>query len=161
MSLRVFWANIIGCVLLAVLMVGCQKSPTGAVTGGIINQALEPGPRDIVVNSSPLPSQPAAPPVPVWIPENVLPQPEPQAIVIPENKPAADPVQACVDKCISSCTSSASRACSQSTGTVCKQNCGAIIDPSACSTACSLRDARICEPKFIEFCTSKCDGRCH
>jgi hypothetical protein len=24
-----------------------------------------------------------------------------------------------------------------------------------------LRSARICEPKFIEFCSAQCVGRCH
>jgi hypothetical protein len=24
-----------------------------------------------------------------------------------------------------------------------------------------LRSARICEPKFIEFCTAQCVGKCH
>jgi hypothetical protein len=24
-----------------------------------------------------------------------------------------------------------------------------------------LRDARRCEPKFIEFCSATCEGRCH
>ncbi len=153
--------SIVACVLVIALL-GCQTSPTG---GAIITQE-QTGPKDVVVTSEPVPQPAAQPakPVPVppsGIPTNVLPRPEPQVIIIPESKPAADPYKACVDNCDASCTTSATFSCSKPSGTDCKAACGNIIDPSACSTACSLRSARICEPKFIEFCTAQCVGKCH
>lgn len=162
MSLRDSCISIVALLLVIVLLAGCQKSPTGGVT---ITQQEPAGPQDVVVNSTPAPSQPVASQpasVPVnRIPTNVLPRPEPQVIIIPESKPAADPVQACIDGCDSSCKTSATYSCSKPNGADCKQSCGQIIDPSACSTACSLRSARMCEPRFIEYCTSQCIGRCH
>jgi hypothetical protein len=158
--------SVVAFVLVAVLLVGCQKSPTG---GAVITQSNENAPKDVVVTSQPAPQQPVQPAaqpaqaVPVnRIPTNVLPQPDmPQIIVIPENKPVADPVQACIDKCDSDCKISATFSCSKPSGAECRMACGGIIDPSACSTACSLKNARSCEPKFIEFCTAQCVGRCH
>jgi hypothetical protein len=155
------------CVLL--LFAACSASPTGNVV--VLQEAT--GPRDITVNgsaqpattpaaqpSAPATTQPAEEPV-RRIPTNVLPPPPGEIIVIPESKPAADPVQDCMNKCETSCKTSSALACGKSTGADCKANCGPIIDPSACATACSLRNAHSCEPKFIEFCTSKCAGRCY
>jgi hypothetical protein len=157
--------SIVACVLVIALL-GCQTSPTG---GAIITQE-QTGPKDVVVTSEPVSqpvaAQPAAQPKPApvppsGIPTNVLPRPEPQVIIIPESKPAADPYKACIDNCDSSCKISATYSCNKPSGADCKQSCGQIIDPSACSTACSLRSARVCEPKFIEFCTAQCIGKCH
>ena len=165
---RALSISAIVCVLL-LFIAGCQ-SPTGGV---VISQEPQ-GPRDIVVNSTvpvapavlattavkPVPTtQPA--PAPQRIPINVLPQQAPEVYIIPEEKPAIDAVQACLDGCQKNCRTAAARACRQTTGTLCKANCGDIIDPSACSTACSLRDARACEPKFKEFCGNKCIERCN
>ncbi len=162
MSLRALCISIVACVLVIALLSACQKSPSGAV----IVQAPE-GPKDVVVNSTPAPqTAPQAPsqpePVPLnYIPTNVIPRDEPQVIVIPESRPAEDPVADCIEKCSSSCEISADFACSKPSGADCKATCGQIIDPSACSTACSLRSAGICEQKFIEFCSAQCVGKCH
>jgi hypothetical protein len=160
--------SVIVCVLVIALLSGCSQSPTGNV---VITQQAPEGPKDVVINSTPTVSQPASQPaanpsspspVPVsQIPTNVLPRPEPVVIIIPENKPAADPVQACVEDCESSCEISASFSCSKNTGAECRMSCGSIIDTSACSTACSFKSAHACEPKFIEFCTAQCIGKCH
>jgi hypothetical protein len=160
MSLQGSLSKIAALVLLAVLLFGCQQSPTG---GAVITQTPENVPKDVVVTSAPAAQEPAAAaPIPInRIPENVLPRPEPTVIIIPENRPSADPVAACISKCDSDCKTSATYSCTKPTGTDCKASCGAIIDPSACSTACSLRSARMCEPKFIEFCTAQCIGKCH
>jgi len=166
MSSLVSCNKLIMCVLLLVL-VACQKSPTG----GVIITQEDTGPKHVIVNSVPEP-QPAVQPAPqpsvpvaqdpAWIPENVLPQePSSTVIVIPENKPAEDPVAECIADCESSCKRSAEQACIQDSGTSCKLNCGSIIDPSACSTACSLRSANACEPRFIEYCTPKCTEQCY
>lgn len=165
MSSRVLCISI---VMFLLFLAACQ-SPTGGV---VINQ--EPsGPREIIVNSTPAP-QPAAPvqqalpapapeptPAPVRIPTNVLPQQAPEVYIVPETKPAIDPLQQCLDGCQQTCKTAAATSCRQTTGTACKANCGDIIDPSACSIACSLRDARSCEPKFKEFCGAQCIKRCH
>ncbi len=161
MSLRVSWAEIV-CVLALLFLSACQQS----ITGGVVVEQNDGIPKDVVITSQPQPSPQQAQPKaaessPVWIPENVLPGPEREVIVIPESKPSEDPVQDCIDDCMDSCTTSAGLACAQSSGAACKQQCGGIIDPSACSTACSLRSARMCEPKFAEYCTSTCGGRCH
>lgn len=163
MLLRVSWAEIV-CIFALILLAGCQQS----ITGGVVVEQQDDSPKDVVITSQPKPvatQQPTAPqpvaPAPNWVPENVLPRQEKEVIIIPESKPSENPLQDCLDSCSASCESSSSLACSQTTGYGCKQNCGSIIDPSACSTACSLRDARKCEPKFIEFCTSTCEGRCH
>lgn len=134
-------------------LVACQ-SPTGGV---VINQ--EPtGPRDIIVNGSPnLPETAAPEPAK----EVVVSSPVPEVTIIPESKPAVDPYQACMDGCSARCKASAVKACGQNLGTECRANCGDIIDKSACSTACSLRNANACEPKFIEFCSNKCVERCN
>lgn len=148
-------------MIFLIVLAGCQQSPTGSTV--IIDQ-VDDGPKHVVVKSSPAPSEPepVPEPEPQWIPENVLPPPEePEVIVIPENKPPEDPVLACVEKCESSCETSASAACSQTSGSGCKAFCGNVIDTSACSTACSLRNARRCEPKFIEFCSAQCNSRCY
>lgn len=165
MSSRALCNSVIVCILL--LLAACTSSPTG---NAVISQDAT-GPRDITVNGSSQPAaqqtapattstQPTEEPV-RRIPTNVLPPPPGEIIIIPESKPAEDPVQDCMNKCETSCKNSAALACGKSTGTECKANCGTIIDPSACSTACSLRNAHSCEPKFIEFCTSKCAGRCY
>lgn len=168
---KALFINFIACVLVIALLSGCSQAPTGNV---VINQQAPEGPRDVVINSTPTVTPPAAQPVaqpaakpspaqvPVsQIPTNVLPRAEPEVIIIPENKPAADPVQACIDSCESSCEISASFACSKHTGAECRMACGSIIDPEACKTACSLINARACEPKFISFCTAQCIGKCH
>ena len=165
MSLRALFISIVACVLVLALLSGCQKSPSGAV----IVQTPPEGPKDVVVTSAPVqepqpaPSQSAQPEeIPLnRIPANVIPRDEPQVIIIPESRPAEDSVADCIEKCDSSCRTSAGFACSKPSGADCRASCGSIIDPSACSTACSLRSARICEPKFIEFCSAKCIGRCH
>ena len=164
MSLRALCVSVIASFLILSLLSGCQKSPSGAV----IVQTSPEGPKDVVVTSAPVP-EPAPQPAPSQpepvplnrIPINVIPREEPQVIVIPESRPAEDPVSDCIGKCESSCRTSAGFACSKPSGADCKASCGSIIDPSACSTACSLRSARICEPKFIEFCSAQCIGRCH
>lgn len=159
MSLRALWVS--GVLFAVLLLAACQQSPTG----GIVIQQEPSGPRLVVVNGSPIAAPPEPGPadesVPVLVPENVLPRDEPEVIVIPESKPAEDPVQACLDKCEASCKTSARLACSKPTGVECKANCGSIIDPSACSTACSLRNANACEPKFVEYCSSMCVERCY
>ncbi|MEM2916247.1 MAG: hypothetical protein QXT19_02735 [Candidatus Woesearchaeota archaeon] len=160
MSLQVSWRNVFACVLVVALLSACQKSPSGAV----IVQIPPEGPKEVVVTSAPLPEPASAQPeqIPVnRIPSNVLPREEPQVIVIPENRPAEDPVADCIEKCKLSCETSANFACSKPSGADCRSGCGQIIDPSACSTACSLRSARICEPKFIEFCSAQCVGKCY
>ncbi len=162
MSLRALCISIIACILVLALLSACQKSPSGAV----IVQAPPEGPKEVVVTSEPVPEPEPAPSQPSetplnYIPTNVIPRDEPQVIVIPENRPAEDPVAECIEKCESSCKTSATYACSKPSGADCKSACGQIIDPSACSTACSLRSARICEPKFIEFCSAQCVGKCH
>lgn len=162
MSLRVSWLNVFACVLVLALLFACQKSPSGAV----IVQTPPEGPKEVVVTSAPVPEPQPAPSQPEQvplnrIPTNVLPREEPQVIVIPESKPAEDPYADCIEKCASSCGISANFACSKPSGADCKMSCGQIIDPSACSTACSLRSAGICESKFIEFCSAQCVGKCH
>lgn len=164
MLLQGSFTKIITCMVLLLLLAACNQSPTG----GVVIQQEPEGPKNVIVTSLPEPAPIAAAPVPTqpvqppqWIPENVLPQDEPEVIIIPESKPAEDPVAACIDKCEATCATNAARACSQSTGSACKQSCGQYIDPSACSTACSLRDAHRCEPKFIEFCTATCEDACH
>lgn len=161
MSSRALCNSVIVCILL--LLAACSSSPTG---NAVISQDAT-GPREITVNSSTqqtvpatTSTQPAAAPV-QRIPTNVLPPPPGEIIIIPESKPAEDPVADCMNKCETSCKTSAALACGKSTGADCKANCGTIIDPSACSTACSLRNAHSCEPRFIEYCTSKCAGRCY
>jgi hypothetical protein len=156
MSLRDLCAS---AALVILLFLAACNSPTGGI---VVNQ--EPtGPRDIVVNSTTSPvAQPVPAPAPLPAPKEVIVSaPAPEIIVIPANKPPEDPVEACLEACTASCENSAVKACGQSTGAACKTNCGTIIDPSACSTACSLRDAHACEPKFIDFCTAKCAGKCH
>ncbi len=165
MSLRV---SFISVVVLLVLLAGCSTSPSGGV---VINQ--EPtGPREIIVNSTPAapaaqPTAPAATPAPApapvqHIPINVLPQqPAPEVYIVPADHPPVDRLQSCLDGCELKCKQSAAVSCRQTTGTACKANCGDIIDPSACSIACSLRDARSCEPKFKEFCGAQCVKRCY
>lgn len=170
MSLQDSFTKILACVALLLILAACNRSPTG----GVIVLQEDEGPKHVVITSdataepatppqqAPQPAvQPAATQPPQWIPENVLPRKEPEVIIIPESRPAEDPVAACIGKCSATCANSAKLACSQSTGSGCKQNCGQYIDPTACSTACSLRDARRCEPKFIEFCSATCEGRCH
>lgn len=164
MSLRV---SFISVVVLLIVLAGCSLSPSGGV---VINQ--EPtGPREIIVNSTPAapaaPSttvapQPAAPAPVQHIPINVLPQqPAPEVYIVPAEHPPVDRLQSCLDGCELKCKQSAAVSCRQTTGTACKANCGDIIDPSACSIACSLRDARSCEPKFKEFCGAQCVKRCY
>ncbi|MEM4254210.1 MAG: hypothetical protein QXR48_02375 [Candidatus Woesearchaeota archaeon] len=162
MSLRALCINAFVVVVIVAFLFGCQKTPTG----GVVITQEDTGPRDVVVTSGPIPEPEPEPSPPQEIPlnripTNVLPRDEPQVIVIPENRPAEDPVTDCIEKCESSCKTSAISACSKPSGADCKSACGQIIDPSACSTACSLRSARVCEPKFIEFCSSQCVGRCH
>jgi hypothetical protein len=150
MSLRVLCIS----VILLVFLAACQ-SPTGGV---VINQ-VPTGPRDIVVNGSPNLPVPVNPqPAPKKV---VVSSPVPEVIIIPETKPAEDPYKQCMDSCSTQCKASAEKACSQNLGTECRANCGGIIDKSACSTACSLRNANACEPKFIEFCSNKCVERCN
>lgn len=158
MSLRVSWVNIVA-ILLVMILVGCQKSPTGAVP---VETPEEPAPKEVVVTSIPEPApQPEPEPEPEqWVPENVIPR-EKETIVVPATKPPEVTFEDCADECASKCITKADIACGKSSGAECKQNCGTVIDPSACSTACSLRSAGICETKFIEFCSSKCEGQCH
>ncbi len=164
MSLRDSCVKILVFVLIVTVLFGCQKSPP---TGGVVITQEDTGPKEVVVVGEPVPEPapqeaPAQEPMPVnRIPTNVLPRPEPQVIVIPESKPVGDPVQACIENCNSDCEISADFACSKPSGTDCKAACGSIIDPSACSTACSLRNANACEPKLMEFCSAQCVGKCH
>lgn len=164
MSLRV---SFISVVVLLILLAGCSLSPSGGV---VINQ--EPtGPREIIVNSTPaapaasqttVAPSPAQTPAPVQhIPINVLPQQAPEVYVVPAETQPVDRLQSCLDGCQLKCKQNAAVSCRQTTGTACKANCGDIIDPSACSIACSLRDARSCEPKFREFCGAQCVKRCY
>jgi len=150
------------------LVAGCSSSPSGNV---VINQEPE-GPKNVVVTGKPVTPAPAAQPVPVaqdvvtpaspqWVPENVLPRDEPEVIVIPAVEQVEDPAQKCLDDCVKSCTSSAKLACGSGSGAECKSRCGSIIDPSACSTACSLRSAHACEPKFNDYCAATCKTRCY
>lgn len=167
MSLRALCVNIFAVIVLALVLAGCSGSPTGNV---VVTQEPE-GPKNVVVTG--IPSEPpASQPVPVatevvtaanpqWIPENVLPRDEPEVIVIPESKPVEDPAQKCLDDCVKSCASSAKLACNSKSGAECKSRCGSIIDPSACSTACSLRSAHACEPKFNDYCAATCKTRCY
>lgn len=171
--------SVVACILLVTLFAGCSQSPTGNV---VVSQNSDEAPKNVVINSTSVASNVHRPlPVPAnavpskqssimasAVPSEPLPvsadalAPEPQQVfIIPENKPSADPVNACIDSCESSCEVSALFACSQTSGSGCKMACGSIIDSSACSTACSLRNAHACEPKFIEFCVSQCSGICH
>lgn len=162
MSLRDLCINAFVFVVIVAFLFGCQKAPTG----GVVITQEDTGPKEVIVTSEPVPEPEPVPAQPEQIPinripTNVLPREEPQVIVIPENKLAEDPIADCIKKCESACMISADFACSKPSGADCKSACGQIIDPSACSTACSLRSARVCEPKFIEFCSAQCAGRCH
>ncbi|MEM4240450.1 MAG: hypothetical protein QXM31_04195 [Candidatus Woesearchaeota archaeon] len=162
MSLQASSARFLVFLVIALFIFGCQKSPTG----GVVITQEDTGPKEVVVVSAPVPEPEPAPSQPQEIPinripTNVLPREEPQVIIIPENRPAEDPVADCIKKCESACMISADFACSKPSGADCKSACGQIIDPSACSTACSLRSAGICEPKFLEFCSAQCVGKCH
>ncbi len=160
MSLQGLLVKISVCLVFLFVLIGCQQSPSGA----IIVETEPDAPKHVVVSSIPVstpeeidieiveePEEPVIEPV----------IPEPEVIIIPEDKPSGDPVADCLRKCTSSCEISAKTACSQSSGSACKHLCGNIIDPSACSTACSLRSARICQPKMVEFCTSQCNSKCY
>ena len=164
MSSRVLCISV---VVFLLFLAACQQSPTAGV---VINQ--EPtGPRDITVNSTPAPQpaqipaapapQPAQAPAPMHIPINVLPQQAPEVYIVPAEKPVVDPVQSCLDGCQLQCKQNAAAACRQPTGTACKANCGTMIDPESCKSACALRDARSCEPKFKEWCGAKCKEHCY
>jgi hypothetical protein len=164
MSLRALCVNVLTVVVLALVLAGCSGSPTGNV---VVTQEPE-GPKNVVVTSRPAEAtavpvaQEVVSPAPTqWVPENVLPRDEPEVIVIPESKPVEDPAQKCLDDCVKSCATSAKLACGSNSGAECKSRCGSIIDPSACSTACSLRSAHACEPKFNDYCAATCKTRCY
>lgn len=155
---QVFWAKVM-CFVVLVFLFACQSSPTGNVVG--VQEAVQhvqEQPREVIINS--LPDAPEKP-VTNTQPAVIVASPAPEVIIFPEDIIPENPVGECTEQCKKSCTIYANRACSQTTNTACKSNCGEIINPSACATACSLRNARLCEPKFIEFCAAQCEKKCY
>lgn len=150
MSLQDSCAKLVFAFL--VLLAGCTASPSGSI---VIHQ--EPtGPRHIEVNGSQIPA----------IVDNATSVSKPEEIVVPEERvvvviPAnRQPSNDCLDSCALSCRQSSLNACGQRTGSSCRLRCGSIIEPSACASACALKDANACVPKFVEFCTAQCSVRC-
>lgn len=142
-------------VIMLLFLVACStQTPTAFVV-------KEP----VVINSTPT-NEIIVTPEPVTeelIDESTLPKPEPapEIIVVPERKPIVDPVASCTKGCEMQCDSNADHACNQGSTSGCKSACGSVIDPSACSAACSFRRAGSCESKFKKFCFAQCQGKCH
>jgi|SRR3989344_3063649 len=68
----------------------------------------------------------------------------------------------CDDLCQQDCERDAQNACKQQERSDCKSQCGDIIDPSACSQACSfLHQSATCKTQFEQFCKAKCVERCN
>lgn len=80
-----------------------------------------------------------------------------------QSEPAEPQVQlSCDELCAQDCEKDAQNACKQQERSQCKSQCGDIIDPSACSQACSfLHQSASCRTQFEQFCKAKCVERCN
>lgn len=80
-----------------------------------------------------------------------------------QSEPTEPQVQlSCNDLCEQDCERDAQNACRQTERSDCKSQCGDIIDPSACSQACSfLHQSASCRTQFEQFCKAKCVERCN
>jgi len=121
-----------------------KPAPEPAVA---VETVSEPPPVDV----QPVPEAPE----PV---EEVKEEPKPPEQII---EPIPQPAElSCMEECEAKCVKDADNACSEPFNRDCKQKCGTIIDPSACSTACSF-DKRNCIPFFEKTCKNTCVQICN
>ncbi|HLF54978.1 MAG TPA: hypothetical protein VI612_04620 [Candidatus Nanoarchaeia archaeon] len=74
------------------------------------------------------------------------------------------PEEQCVENCQTNCERSAQNACTQKERSGCKDICNdnPIIDPSACTQACTyLSQSNVCKQQMEQFCSAQCVGTCH
>ena len=113
------------------------------------------------------PSTQQAPPVPALESQVKA----PQEIITPDDKTVPSNVtlqvqtapaeRTCKSQCDSDCEADAQLACKQRERSACKANCGDVIDPSACTQACTyLNQPQSCKSMLEQFCKSRCVQIC-
>lgn len=130
-------------ILLLVLLISCAPA------------AQEIGAKP-VIQTQPEPPKPV--PQPVLEPEVKAPQEvaPPQPVSIPE--------KTCNELCQENCGATAQNACTQKERSGCKAVCGdnPVIDPSACTQACTyITQPNSCKYQMEQFCSSQCVKQCH
>jgi len=82
-----------------------------------------------------------------------------------ETKPSLSPEEACLQACEENCAATAQNSCTQSGRPDCKDICNdnPVIDPSACTQACTYvpNQANVCKQQMEQFCSAQCVGSCH
>ncbi len=107
---------------------------------------------------------------PVLEPEIKAPQQvvQPTATQAPTTKPVVQkelsPYEECLQDCDESCAATAQNSCTQRDRSGCKDICNdnPIVDPSACTQACSyLPQPSVCKQQMDSFCSAQCVNYCH
>ncbi len=81
-----------------------------------------------------------------------------------ETKPALSPEENCIQECEENCKATAQNSCTQKGRADCKDICNdnPVIDPSACTQACTyLNQPNVCKQQMEQFCSAQCVGHCH
>lgn len=136
------WAiALIGLILLAACSPAVQQTSTAPA---ITKQAETTKPQETILEpEAKEPQQPV--------------QDETAAEQVNESKVPTD----CKGFCEWECERNAHLACNQEERSQCKANCGATIDPSACSQACSfINQPAACKTQMESFCKNQCVAKC-
>ena len=136
-------------VLTLLFLISCAPAAQEVTTKPI----SEKGPAQAPTTQPVLEPQVKAPQEVVKAPETVKEEPKPQL----------SPQEDCQEMCKGSCEASAQNACTQPGRPECKAGCGDVIDPSACSQACTYvqNQPQQCKQMFEQFCSAQCVNYCH
>ena len=131
-------------VLVLLILVACAPAQPYQAQEPYVEPVYEPVQEPYV--------EPLPPPEPIYEP--------PQQVQIREPFPEVLE-RDCLGICQDYCALSAQNACVQGSRSLCKSNCGTVIDPSACTQACAfLSQPNVCRQRLQQFCEANCIGRC-
>jgi len=149
-------------LVLLVLLTACGPTVVEKESKPVVRDTRQP-----IKETQELETEPVPAPTPVAEPQ---PAPEPIASptkpVEPAFKESAEQkhlsqTQSCIEACQQDCTAAAINSCKQRFRSECKARCGDIIDPSACTQACTyISQPQQCKTQFEQFCNAQCVGLC-
>ncbi len=134
-------------IILLIFLISCAPATQEVITKPIVEQ------------------QPVQPKTEqVLEPEIKAPVAEPTPAKEPEPQPKLSPGEACAQDCEIKCHQTAQNSCTQAQRAQCREMCNdnPIIDPSACTQACSyLSQPNVCKQQMEQFCSAQCVAYCH
>ncbi len=141
-------------ILALILLISCAPATQEVVTKPVMDTQIE--------------APQTEPIVPVLEPQIKA----PQEIAVVQSTPSPSPKiettlspeEECIQDCEENCKATAQNSCTQSGRADCKDICNdnPVIDPSACTQACTyLNQPNVCKQQMEQFCSAQCVGYCH